>query len=106
MSGSLAACNLIPLRGISEEVGYPQFEATRLFMDSTSGIELANDPVKWSSSKHIARRDLFIRELVARGVLIPTYVKSAHNVADALTKPLPNGPFLTHRDVLLGHVTI
>ena len=62
--------------------------------------------MKWSSSKHIARRDLFIRELVARGALIPTYVKSAHNVADALTKPLPNGPFLTHRDVLLGHVTI
>ena len=46
-------------------------------MDSSSGIDLANDPVNHSSSKHIARRDLFIRELVEREVLTPKYVKSA-----------------------------
>ena len=105
MAGSLAACNLVALRGISKETGYPQNDPTVLFMDSSSGIDLANDPVNHSSSKHIARRDLFIRELVEREVLTPKYVKSAHNVADALTKPLARGPFAAHRAVLLGHPT-
>ena len=102
MAGSLAGCEAIFLRGILKELNHAQVCATVLKMDSSSAVDLAHDPVKHSASKHIARRDLFLRELVSRGELKPVLVKTAENVADALTKPLAKGPFLMHRRKLLG----
>ena len=58
--------------------------------------------MNYEKSKHIHRRDLFIRELVERGVVEPKYVKTAENVADALSKPLSRGLFLPHRNSMLG----
>jgi hypothetical protein len=58
--------------------------------------------VMHATSKHIARRDLFIRELVSRDVVKPILVKTEHNPADMLTKPLRKGVFLPHRETFLG----
>ena len=102
-AGSLAGCEAIFVRGLQHEIGIIQDKPTILKMDSTSAIDLANDPVMHATSKHIARRDLFIRELVDRDIIKPIYIKTADNVADALTKPLNKGPFLEHRKTLLGH---
>ena len=101
-AGSLAACEIIFIRGLSEEHDFPLNGPTTLYMDNTSAIDLANDPMGHSTSKHIARRDLFIRELIERGAIKPEYVKSANNTADALTKPLARIPFQKHRRALLG----
>ena len=103
VAGSLAGCEAVFIRGILAEVGQTQSGPTVLKMDNSSAIDLANDPVMHSTSKHIARRDLFIRELVQRDMIKPVFVKTANNVADALTKPLHKGPFLGHRNTLLGH---
>ena len=35
-----------------------------------------------AKSKHIARRDLFLRELVERGITVPKYVPTSANIAD------------------------
>ena len=51
---------------------------------------------------HIARRDLFIRELVEREVISPKFVTTVKNVADVLTKPVKKDTFLKHRVALLG----
>ena len=103
VSGSLAGCDGVFIRGLSSELGHPQNKPTVLNMDSSSAIDLANEPVMHNASKHIMRRDLFLRELVHRGDIIPVLVKTSDNVADALTKPLAKGPFVKHRNVLLGH---
>ena len=103
MAGSLAGCEAVNLRGILTELGHAPDGAIVLKMDSSSAIDLANDPVKHAASKHIARRDLFLRELVARGEVKPVLVKTGDNVADVLTKPLAKGQFLIHRSTLLGH---
>ena len=58
--------------------------------------------MKHNASKHIARRDLFLRELVERGVIETVAVKTADMVADVLTKPLEKSVYLKHRDTLLG----
>ena len=50
----------------------------------------------------IDRRDLFVRELVARKVVVTKFVPTAQNVADILTKPLPRQAFQKHRATLLG----
>ena len=65
-------------------------------------VPITNDPVKQSATKHIARRDLFIRELVERKVITMKYVATADNVADVLTKPLGRDMFVKHRTTLLG----
>ena len=103
VAGSFAGCEAVFLRGVLAELGFPQLKPTILKMDNSSAIDLAKDPVMHATSKHIARRDLFIRELVECSVLQPVFVKTAHNPADALTKPLHKGPFLAHRVNLLGH---
>ena len=102
VAGSLAGCESIPLLGITEELGFKQDGPMTLYMDSTNAINLAHDPVNYSASKHIARRDLFIRELVEKNILKPCYTATAKNIADALTKPLERGIFRAHRAALMG----
>jgi IS1 family transposase len=55
-----------------------------------------------SKTKHIERRDLFIRELVSRQVVATKYIATSLNVADALTKPLMRDAFFRHRAVAMG----
>ena len=105
MAGSLAACDIVFLRGILSELRSTQSGPTVLRMDNTGAIDLANDPMHHSKSKHIARRDLFLRELVERGQITTVAVKTSDMVADALTKPLEKSIFLKHRDTLLGATT-
>ena len=101
-AGSLAACEAIHLRGLSEETGHAQVAPTVLLMDSSSAIDLAYDPMMVSKTKHIERRDLFIRELVEREIVKPIYVKTEKNTADILTKPLEKRLFCVHRATLFG----
>ena len=102
MAGSLAACEAVFLRGLLKELGRAPEEATVLEMDCSSAIDFAYDPTLHKASKHIERRDLFIRELVDRGELKPVKVKTGNNVSDALTKPLPKGAFVAHRARVLN----
>ena len=69
---------------------------------TTAAIDVSSDPMYYDRSKHIARRDLFIRELVANNVIKPEFIRSEENPADALTKPLPKAAFMKHRNKLLG----
>ena len=101
-AGSLAACDIAAHRGILEFIGQRQTGPTVLKMDNSSAIDLAHDPMHYERSKHIHRRDLFIRELVERGVVKPEYVPTSKNTADALTKPLTRSAFIMHRNAMLG----
>ena len=71
-------------------------------MDNSASIDLAHDPVHHTKAKHIARKDLFIRELVENGVIKPVKIHTSKNVADAMTKPLEKQAFQGHRSTLLG----
>ena len=102
MAGSLASCEAVWLRNVLGELGFPQRAPTILRMDNSAAIDLAHDPVSHASSKHIKRRELFIRELVNDKVVKPLYIKTNQNVADIFTKPLPRKDFQRHRTVLLG----
>ena len=104
IAGSEAACELVSERGILGEIGFVQTKPTLLKMDNTSAIDLANDPMYHSKAKHIARRDLFIRELIEHGEIRTEYIKTSLNIADALTKPLTKQAFLAHRAALMGHL--
>ena len=83
-------------------MGFPQARPTVLRMDNTGAINLAHDPVAHASSKHIARRELHIRELVEKKEVDVRHIKSKANVADIFTKPLPRSEFEALRNVLMN----
>ena len=103
MSASIAACEAVFERGVlSDDLGLPQSAATILLVDNSGAIDIAKDPVHHHKTRHMLRRDLFIRELVERGEVKVVYVKSAKNVADIFTKHLDHVTFKKHRAVLLN----
>ena len=63
--------------------------AISLYCDSAATMSKAYSDIYSKKSRHISIRHDYIRELISNGVITITYVKSANNLADPLTKGLP-----------------
>ncbi|CAB1101212.1 unnamed protein product [Ectocarpus sp. CCAP 1310/34] len=68
------------------EAGIPS--CIPVFEDNQGAIQLAQNPISNSNSKHIDLRHHFIRELVGRKEIPIFHAESAHQHADFLTKAL------------------
>jgi hypothetical protein len=78
------------LRELTAEIGLPPDGPTCLHMDNTSTIRIITKPDEVTHrTKHIRLSYHWIRESVRDGAISPVYVKSAENLADIFTKPLP-----------------
>ena len=73
-----------------------------LFEDSQGAVQLAQNPVTNSNSKHIDARHHFIRELVRQEDIEVVQVPSEFLQADILTKALACNLFAFHRKVLMN----
>ena len=60
-----------------------------LHCDSEATMSSAFNNIYNGKSRHISLRHDYIRELISSGTITITYVKSAENLADPLTKALP-----------------
>ena len=76
--------------------------------DNQSLLAVINKPLggRYDARKHIAVRVLWMREIVASGILRVIYVKSEDQVADTLTKGLSEESFVRHRDAMMGTTSI
>ena len=101
MVASQAATEIMYLSGILHEFGH-DLEPTSLYVDNQGAIELSRDMKSCQRSRHIERRYLKVRELVALGEINVLYVPTALNHADVLTKPLDKLTFDTHVGALCG----
>ncbi|KAL4335379.1 hypothetical protein GQ457_07G009100 [Hibiscus cannabinus] len=81
-------CHAIWLRKLFKEINFIQHEATQIYIDSKSTIELAKNLVHHERSKHIDVRFHFIREQVREKNIELIHVKSEDQFADIFTKPL------------------
>ena len=101
MAASQAAAEIIYFRGILSELGR-ELDPTVLYVDNAGAVELAKDMKSCKRSRHIERRYLKVRELVADGEIKVMHVSSHENHADMFTKPLDLDPFEYHFTALSG----
>jgi hypothetical protein len=58
---SVCVCHAIWLKRLLKEINFAQEEATQIYLDNKSAIELAKNPVYHERSKHIDVKYHFIR---------------------------------------------
>ena len=71
-----------------------------MFCDNTSAINISNNPVMHSKTKHISIKNHFVKDLVQDKEIRLEYVHSKEQIADIFTKPLPKDAFLYLRGEL------
>jgi hypothetical protein len=103
MAASSTCTEVVWLRRILSQLGYPQRRPTPLYEDNQACIMISEHPTAYKGrAKHIDMRVHALRDYVAQHtvklVRCPTYDMTA----DCLTKALPSPAFLRHRAVLLG----
>jgi hypothetical protein len=83
------------------EIGIP-FRRPKIFCDSSSAINWAEDPVQHQRTKHVELQYYYIRDLVTDQVVDLYKVGTADNISDPFTKPTPTIIFNGHRPYIMG----
>jgi hypothetical protein len=86
-------CELLWLHILLTELGLGQSKPLMLYCDNKAAIDIANNPVQHDRTKHVEVDRHFIKEKLDRGVVCMPYVTSANQIADVLTKGLPEKMF-------------
>ncbi|CCD24436.1 uncharacterized protein NDAI_0D01220 [Naumovozyma dairenensis CBS 421] len=101
IAASEAVLETMWLYNLLEHMGYPLSE-NLLMIDNEPAIKLASHPILHSRTKHIKLRYHKIREAVDDGIVKIEYVNTLDQVADILTKALPQKQFNYLRDKLVS----
>lgn len=102
MAASQAAAEIMYVRGLLREMGVPMDKPTVLYVDNSGAVALSKDLKSCKRSRHIERRHLKVRELVAQGHITVVYCPTADNRANVLTKPLPREAHWRHVNAVMG----
>ena len=73
-----------------------------LFTDSAGCLYVSRGEGTSTALRHVELADFFARELIRRGIVTMTHVRTGRMVADVLTKALPVGKFRELRAFLVG----
>jgi len=103
ISAHTVANNIIWLRGLLVELGFPQPNPTLLMQDNQSTIRLlTNKGTSVGRTKHLRRRFHGLREHINNGDISVHYLPTDLMISDILTKPLGPTAFLKLRPLLMG----
>lgn len=100
IAGHLASQEITWIRSLLSNLGAHQPHPTTLHSDNQSAIKLVKNPVFHTRTKHIDLKYHIIRECEENGVIAITYICTADQIADILTKPLPRDKFERMRQLL------
>ena len=101
-AASNAGCDVAYMRGLLSELGIKPAEPTVIYEDNWACIHLSRNAVLHNKSKHIDVRVYHLRDLCKAGVMTLIKISTHLQVADALTKALPQPAFQTHRKVMMN----
>jgi hypothetical protein len=82
------ARDVLWLRSLFAEIGYPQESPTTIFCDNQGTVACTHDPHAHSKMKHISIREHFIRDCITKKLIVVTHIDGKENDADIFTKPL------------------
>jgi transposase InsO family protein len=82
----MAARDLIFIRDVLVELCIDLSGPSVIWSDSKSAIDMSRDPVAFKMTKHILRAAEFLRDLVAREVVVMQHLPGRVMIADLLTK--------------------
>ena len=101
---ALAAClrQILWLRVLLAELGFPQEEATVVYEDNSAVMSLAQNKGTANATKHIVVRENWVREAVARGEIRLQQIPSGDQLADMMTKWLPEQTHARHVQAMMG----
>ena len=101
---SFAAQEGVYLIRLIKELGWEQFSKTpiTLFGDNQASMFAARSLRMSARNKHIAIRDLYVKEAVSNGLFSLIYIPTENQLADILTKPLGRVLFARFRDRLVA----
>lgn len=88
------------LKGLFEELGFPQDDPIPIHCDNTSTVKIAHNNTLHDHSKHIEIRFLLMRDLIKRKILAILHIISKLQRADILTKSLSVGLHRHHCTLL------
>ena len=109
MSLSQSLRDTIPVMSLLEELkkrGFSTYSSTpyvycKAFEDNSGALELARAPKLQPRTKHINQVFHHFREHVCQGLIHIYPVSTDDQLADMLTKPLPQNVFVLHRNRLM-----
>ncbi|MEI8135685.1 MAG: Ty1/Copia family ribonuclease HI, partial [bacterium] len=73
-----------------------------IFEDNQAVINVVKGDINHKHQKHILIRLAYTREQFHNNIITPVYIRSEDNIADVLTKNLPQEPFIRFRKCMLG----
>ncbi|KIJ49713.1 hypothetical protein M422DRAFT_89278, partial [Sphaerobolus stellatus SS14] len=83
-----AGKEILWMRHILEEFGYPVQEASPLLIDNQSALSVCKNPEHHGRMKHLRARYFWLRDEVEANTIKPLYTQSNEQLADILTKAL------------------
>ncbi|KAI0519324.1 hypothetical protein KFK09_006766 [Dendrobium nobile] len=92
--------DVIWIRRLLADFGYPQQVPTDMFCDNTSAIALANNPVFHARTKHIEIDQKFLRDHIQQNNIRLLPISTIDQTADILTKALSTARFIKLRNKL------
>ena len=101
-AAAAATAETLWARGLLGELGWPQLQATTLWMDNAGAVRMAQNAESVGRSRHIARRASFLQEASAHGHMRMQWLSTDHLAADLLTKPLDRRRFVKLRAWMMG----
>ena len=92
------------LTSLLKDLGISLHQPPQLLCDNISALHMSVNPMFYVHTKHIEIDYHFVREKVAMGALITSYIPSSSQPADIFTKLLSKRTFHLLRDKLGVHV--
>ena len=99
---SEAAKEIVWVRLLLYDLGFPQGEATILYEDNQSTIKLIASENYHAKTKHIDVQYHYVKEQYRNNVLSVVYLSTTDMTSDMLTKPLGPTQYLVLRQKLMG----
>ena len=81
-------------------MNHPQIEATTIYCDNQSTIQLTKNPVFHARTKHIEIYHHYVREQTQKGNIMLKYCRTEDQVADIFTKALSTVKFVKFRSMI------